>query len=143
MLFLPSQDAWQAIALLAIVTLAASGLARWWPAYRDELTGEAGTRQLSLDGLRGVLCFAVLLHHAACTLQQFQNGGAWTSPASHVYTMFGGTSVCLFFCTTGFLFWGRILQKSGGGKRLIGSISRAAGYCGSCRCTLRPRCRCC
>ncbi|USQ94195.1 acyltransferase family protein [Caulobacter sp. RL271] len=63
-----------------------------------------------LDGLRGVLAFAVFLTHAASTFR-FRVDGRWDWPPSTFYTMCGYVPVSLFFMITGFLFWRRAIDR--------------------------------
>ena len=82
------------------------------PFYRRELAREDRTRQTPLDGLRGILCFAVLCHHAMVTFS-FLGTGQWRVPPTHFYWLLGQTPVTLFFCVTAFLFWSRVVAQDG------------------------------
>lgn len=70
--------------------------------------GGAG-RVEALDGLRGLLAFAVFLHHASIWADYLATG-AWATPRSRLYAHFGQSAVVLFFMVTGFLFFGRLLD---------------------------------
>lgn len=96
---------------LAVAATAALLLRIPWFASAEQ---EAGIARLQpLDGLRGILCFGVFAHHAAMTMQQTWYTGAWRPPEAAVYDVAGKGSVALFFCITGFLFWGRLLRRQG------------------------------
>ena len=97
------------IGLLAVI---ASVLGRFIPFYRRELQFIGPARLAPLDGLRGILCFGVLYHHAVTTYYYFETG-KWEQPPSAFYSLLGGTSVAFFFCVTGFLFWSRALASNG------------------------------
>ena len=97
-----------AIAGMGLLCLLADGLRRVVPFYRRELGVEQATRLTPLDGLRGLLCFGVMFHHAAIT-HAFLRNGQWEETPSVFYVMVGQTSVALFFCITAFLFWSRAI----------------------------------
>ncbi len=101
-----------AVAGTAVVAVAATVAARAVPFYRRAVAVEAASRLTGLDGLRGLLCFGVLFHHAAVT-RGYLRGGVWAEPPSTFYTMTGVVAVDLFFCLTGFLFWTRVLATGG------------------------------
>jgi peptidoglycan/LPS O-acetylase OafA/YrhL len=67
-------------------------------------------RYLSLDGLRGFLALAVVMHHTSITYGYIQTG-IWQLPPSPFYALLGQVGVGLFFMITAFLFWGRLLDK--------------------------------
>ena len=64
-------------------------------------------RYLPIDGLRGLLAFSVMLHHAVIWYD-YARTGQWVLPASHVFAELGQGSVLLFFMITSFLFVGKI-----------------------------------
>jgi peptidoglycan/LPS O-acetylase OafA/YrhL len=66
-------------------------------------------RFLAIDGLRGYLAFFVFLHHASIYYFAFHTY-IWQLPPSNLYSHFGGTSVCLFFMITSFLFFTRLID---------------------------------
>jgi peptidoglycan/LPS O-acetylase OafA/YrhL len=101
-----------AVAGIGVVMAAGTLVSRVAPFYRRELNVEALNRLAPLDGLRGILCFAVLLHHAAVTCEYLQSG-IWSQPTSAVYALLGSVPVALFFCLTGFLFWSRAMASAG------------------------------
>ncbi len=67
-------------------------------------------RYASIDGLRGYLAFFVFLHHSSVWYFYIQTGH-WERPDSGLYDYFGMGSVKIFFMVTGFLFFGKILDK--------------------------------
>lgn len=72
--------------LAVILAGAATAAVAWrvWPFYRKMLVAHASAQPTdgrarfdALDGLRGVLCLAVLAHHAAITLNLDGQAGNW------------------------------------------------------------------
>lgn len=84
-------------------------LQRWVPAIARELRVDASQRQLSLDGLRGVLSVSVFCYHAVLT-RNFLQTGHWVPASTYFTNELGQASVALFFMITSFLFWGRVLD---------------------------------
>jgi peptidoglycan/LPS O-acetylase OafA/YrhL len=101
-----------AVAFIAILAALAWVLSYLVPFYRRELEVEDRTRLTPLDGLRGILCSAVMCSHAAIMYKYIDNG-RWELPSSRPYALFGQISVGLFFCVTAFLFWARIVERGG------------------------------
>jgi peptidoglycan/LPS O-acetylase OafA/YrhL len=101
-----------AVAGIVVVAVVSSAVGHLIPFCRDELGREGAARLKPLDGLRGILCFAVLFHHAAVT-REYLLTGQWRSPQSVFYRLLGETSLAFFFCVTGFLFWSRALHDRG------------------------------
>jgi peptidoglycan/LPS O-acetylase OafA/YrhL len=101
-----------AVVGIVLLVLIGSLMSRVIPFYRRELKVEAAMRLTPLDGLRGILCFAVLFHHAAVTYD-FLDTGLWTAPPSAFYQLLGTAAVGFFFCVTGLLFWSRALATAG------------------------------
>ena len=101
-----------AVVGIGLVAAVASMLAAAVPFYRKQLLVEDATRLAPLDGLRGILCFAVMYHHAAYTYF-WSETGAWTVPPSAFYNLLGQTAVAYFFCVTALLFWSRVLAMGG------------------------------
>lgn len=97
---------------IAAFAVVAAIIGRYWPFYRRELRFEDRHRLTPLDGLRGILCFAVFYHHAAITVG-YRTSGTWELPPSSLYTLLGKLSVALFFAVTAFLFWSRALDREG------------------------------
>ena len=62
-----------------------------------------------VDGLRGYLALAVLVHHFVIWMQVTRYGGDWAAPTINVLNNFGAGGVALFFMTTGLVFYPRIL----------------------------------
>lgn len=61
-----------------------------------------------VDGLRGFLALAVMVHHFSLWLQMDRVTGEWAQPKINVLAQLGGGGVALFFMTTGLLFAPRI-----------------------------------
>jgi peptidoglycan/LPS O-acetylase OafA/YrhL len=101
-----------AVADIALLAAVGSLVARAVPFYRRELRIESVERLTPLDGLRGILCFGVMFHHAAIT-KAFLVTGRWEQTPSAFYVLLGQTSVALFFCITAYLFWSQALDRQG------------------------------
>lgn len=84
--------------------LAAAGL------LRARLIPPQAGPQPAIDGLRGVLALAVLVHHFAIWKQVVQTGAPWGPLPSLVLNNLGAGSVGLFFMVTGYVFQPRILR---------------------------------
>jgi peptidoglycan/LPS O-acetylase OafA/YrhL len=111
-MFIFPKDAVFATASILLLCLPADLICRFVPFFRRELKVEAATRLTPLDGLRGLCCFGVMYHHATITKTFVQNA-LWIPPASVYCELLGNTSVAIFFCITGFLFWSRALARNG------------------------------
>lgn len=69
-----------------------------------------GRRRLGcIDGLRGFLALSVLVHHFVVWLQVSRLGGTWSPPSVDVLNNLGAGGVALFFMTTGFVFYPRVM----------------------------------
>ncbi len=88
-------------ALLALLTM--HFLRRWLPG-----TAAAGRRE-TLDGIRGFLAIGVFLHHGMVWWQYLRTG-KWVVPSSRLFVHLGQASVMLFFMTTGFLFFTKLIE---------------------------------
>lgn len=64
----------------------------------------------AIDGLRGVLALAVLVHHFAIWQQVARTGAPWGPFPSLVLNNLGAGGVGLFFMVTGYVFHPRILR---------------------------------
>ena len=62
-----------------------------------------------LEGIRGVLAFSVLAHHALVAYA-YRTGGSWKPPASRFYAQLGMIAVLLFFFMTAYLFWSKLIK---------------------------------
>ena len=62
-----------------------------------------------IDGLRGYLALAVMVHHFVIWLQITRLGGSWSPPTIALFNSLGSGGVALFFMTTGFVFYPRVL----------------------------------
>ena len=113
---------WAVIAyLLAIIT--AGLLLRFSPAIERSLSHSGQSRYHSVDGLRGYLAFGVFVHHTAI-IWSFLHTGVFELPKEKFYIQIGLASVALFFMITGFLFWGRLIQKGRDFDWLAFAVSR-------------------
>lgn len=102
------------IVIITLALLALSSLiGRTSAFYRKQLAiEESATRFHSIDGLRGFLALAVMLHHAVITYYFYQSG-KWVAPESKLANMLGQGGVGMFFLVTAFLFWSRALANKG------------------------------
>ncbi len=73
------------------------------------LAPEAQHRVSSLDGLRGILATAVMVHHFAITFV-WHNTGTWQVTESRVINNMGAVPVSLFFMITGYLFTQKVIR---------------------------------
>ncbi|WP_237477180.1 acyltransferase family protein [Lichenibacterium dinghuense] len=70
-----------------------------------------GERRIGcVDGLRGYLALAVLVHHFVVWMQVTRLGGTWSAPGVALLNNLGAGGVALFFMTTGLVFYPRILR---------------------------------
>ncbi len=97
--------------MMLVVVLTAAGIARCNKFYRRELT-KVGSRELALDGLRGMAALMVATHHAALSLTWLATG-TFREAGTPVLQLFGPAGVTLFFMLTGFLFWGKVRARGG------------------------------
>lgn len=105
----------QSVAILVLINLAAlltaAAVLRLVGSLRREIAGGRDDARLSsLDGLRGLLCVGVIIHHAAVTVAMAHAGDGWPKAESPVLELLGHSAVAFFFCITGFLFWGRVID---------------------------------
>ncbi|MGV7031946.1 acyltransferase family protein [Methylobacterium symbioticum] len=84
--------------------LAATGL------LRARLIPQPSASVPAIDGLRGVLALAVLVHHFAIWQQVARSGVPWGPLPALILTNLGAGGVGLFFMVTGYVFYPRILQ---------------------------------
>lgn len=101
---------WQFFVLIAACMLVVSG-SRVFAHLDATPTGRVHQLE-TLDGLRGFLALAVFVHHATVTYGYVRTG-VWQAPPSRFYTLIGQVGVSLFFMTTGYLFWTKLLEKKG------------------------------
>lgn len=62
-----------------------------------------------IDGLRGILALAVVIHHTFIWIQSSWLNGQWSFPPPNVMNQLGAGAVALFFMTTGLVFYPRLL----------------------------------
>ncbi len=103
-------SAWLLLLPLSAAALAAAGLQRWQRPVAEPGGQSTESRQLGLDGLRGLLALSVVLHHA--TIWYFYlRTGRWEVPPSRLHTQLGQVGVLMFFMITAMLFHLRLLQS--------------------------------
>lgn len=64
----------------------------------------------SLEGLRGILAFAVVLHHGCCWYFYSQTG-VWSTGHNIIFERLAPFGVMQFFFLSGYLFWGKLMRK--------------------------------
>jgi peptidoglycan/LPS O-acetylase OafA/YrhL len=99
------------LAMMLAVIATAAGIARYSEFYRRELAA-SGSRELALDGLRGMAALMVATHHAALS-RSWLLTGMWGDAQSAVLQLFAPAGVILFFMLTGYLFWGKARAAKG------------------------------
>lgn len=83
--------------------------------------------ETAIDGLRGLLALAVLVHHFAIWIPVTRASAAWATPESLPLHNLGAGSVGLFFMVTGYVFYPRILgglQALDLGRLTLGRLFR-------------------
>jgi len=111
--------------LLSLAVVVAFGwllsLPRSW-----RLVDDTPSRLSTLDGLRGLLSYAVFAHHFVI-ICQFTQSGRWAMPPTSMYTLFGHLPVAVFFQLTAFLFWRKVLDSEAPldyGRLIAGRVRR-------------------
>lgn len=87
------------------------------------LSRDALHRVSSLDGLRGVLATAVIVHHFIVSYYWHVNG-AWQTTDSRVLNNMGTVPVSLFFMITGYLFTAKICRSEPKWRQILTSRVR-------------------
>lgn len=82
-----------------------------WGGYFGNVVSPASQKLAALEGLRGILAFSVVMHHAYCWYY-FTETGVWTTGNSVIFARLADFGVIQFFYLSGFLFW-RKLMKAG------------------------------
>lgn len=72
----------------------------------------ASQKLASLEGLRGILAFSVVAHHACCWYH-FSQSGLWSTGSSILFDRLASFGVIQFFYLSGFLFWRKLIQRGG------------------------------
>src|SRR5690349_10423474 len=99
-----------ASAVVGLLYLGAGVTARRVPFYSRLLAASTGSRYAMIDGLRGYLAIGVMLHHVTCNWSYYVNG-RWGPSMSGVFNGLAPLGVSEFFLITGFLFWGKAIDK--------------------------------
>ncbi|WP_246675479.1 acyltransferase [Mesorhizobium sp. B2-3-4] len=100
-------DFWPAFVVVALLWPLA-GL----PLFQRVGFGGNSARIRAIDGMRGYLALAVVLHHAVMYHELLTNG-VWERPRSAFYDLLGQAGVSFFFIITAYLFWGKLLSAKG------------------------------
>ena len=81
--------------------------------FRKIAEAESSERYEALDGLRGFLAIGVFFQHAVQNFSYFQTG-IWQITDFKFYRFLGGEAVILFFITTSFLYWSKLIENKDG-----------------------------
>ena len=106
---------WWYFAVMLPIIFLATFLAKKIKFFRKIVEAEQSERFEALDGLRGFLAMGVLFQHAVQNYEFFQTG-VWVITDARFYRFLGGEAVILFFITTSFLYWGKLLANSPGAE---------------------------
>jgi peptidoglycan/LPS O-acetylase OafA/YrhL len=79
-------------------------------APRTQTVSPASQKLASLEGLRGILAFSVVAHHA-CAWYYFTQNGVWTTGSTIVFGQLANFGVMQFFYLSGFLFWRKLMRR--------------------------------
>lgn len=99
--------------IMTLVVVLAAFLVRKISFYRKIVEAESSERYEALDGLRGFLAIGVFFQHAVQNYSFFQTG-IWQITDVRFYRFLGGEAVILFFITTSFLYWTKVIDSNGG-----------------------------
>lgn len=99
--------------VMILVTGLAAILVKKIPFYQKILKAESSERYEALDGLRGFLAMGVFFQHSIQNYSFFQTG-IWQITDVRFYRFLGGEAVILFFITTSFLYWTKVIENKGG-----------------------------
>src|SRR5947207_7931738 len=105
---MPMAHVYPALLLIGFLMLVGAILSRRSRFYGELSSAASAGRFECLDGLRGFLALAVMVHHGMAVYMRAMTG-QWTVGNHPTYKLFGSASVALFFMITGFLFWGKVL----------------------------------
>jgi peptidoglycan/LPS O-acetylase OafA/YrhL len=110
---------------LILITLYALSIAMFCLATQrlPILSRDALHRVSSLDGLRGVLATAVIVHHFMVSYYWHVNG-VWETTDSRVLNNMGTVPVSLFFMITGYLFTAKIYRSEPKWRQILSSRVR-------------------
>lgn len=81
-----------------------------WGGRFAEAARPASQKLATLEGLRGILAFAVVAHHAYCWYF-FTQYGVWSTGRSVIFDRLAGFGVAQFFYLSGFLFWRKLMGR--------------------------------
>ena len=99
--------------IMTLLVSLAGFLAKKVSFYRNIVEAESSERYEALDGLRGFLAIGVFFQHAVQNYYYFQTG-IWQITDARFYRFLGGEAVILFFITTSFLYWSKMISNKGG-----------------------------
>ena len=99
---------WPAFASVGVVVLLACLPVFGRAGFQSNGVGRVRT----IDGARGFLALAVVLHHGVI-YYTFVRDGSWVVPPSRFYTLSGQVGVSCFFIITGYLFWSKAVRARG------------------------------
>jgi peptidoglycan/LPS O-acetylase OafA/YrhL len=108
-----SFDPLLAILFLAFVTAGAGALLFLFdrrPGLFGVVLSPASHKLAPLEGLRGILAFSVVAHHAYCWYF-FAQTGIWFTGRGVIFDRLAGFGVMQFFYLSGFLFWSKLMKR--------------------------------
>ena len=82
-----------------------------WKQLDEPAQNDQG-RDRTIDGMRGFLALSVVLFHSVMTRGLLETG-EWEFPKDPFFSQLGSVAVSLFFMTTGYLFWGKVVRSEG------------------------------
>ncbi|MFX1675219.1 acyltransferase [Paraburkholderia sp. A2WS-5] len=113
MSLLQSHPAITALALIVASLALGGAIASKLSFFRVAIDNEIAARRFhAIDGLRGYLAIAVVIHHIGINYLYYQTG-IWQITPSRVNTFLGHGAVAMFFMITALLFWSRVLTSNG------------------------------
>jgi peptidoglycan/LPS O-acetylase OafA/YrhL len=110
---LQDHPALPALVLIVVSLLVASLSASRLSFFREAINSEVASQRFhAVDGLRGYLAIAVVIHHIGINYLYYQTG-VWQLTPSRVNTFLGRGAVAMFFMITALLFWTRVIDLKG------------------------------
>jgi peptidoglycan/LPS O-acetylase OafA/YrhL len=103
-------------ALLAVYAWALLWIVDRFAGSQLSLVSVQSGKMVSIEGLRGILACAVVIHHTYCWFI-FLGGAEWSSGGSILFMRMASFGVIQFFYLSGYLFWRKLIKA--GNIRLV------------------------